>query len=186
MLGIAQELPSRSNVSASLSNNASYEVVLGLGSNHRRRHNLRAAMAGLEHILDMRQCSDIYVSRDVTGSGPAYFNIVVVATTLLSESSLERYLKQLETQQGRVQGRRAIVPLDVDVLLFTPSYSKVPVAVHRDLCTKAHILWPMFQLFPEGAHPDSGELYRQMLRSHAEKDHVQRLYSSSGNFDFLS
>ena len=185
MLGIAQELPSRSDASASLSNNASYEVVLGLGSNHRRSRNLRAALAGLEQIMDIRKCSDIYVSRDVTGSGPAYFNIVVVATTILSMSSLAKYLKHLEIQRGRVQGKRAIVPLDIDVLLFSQPYSKVPVAVHRDLCTKAHILWPMLQLFPDGAHPHSRELYQQMLRSHAEKDHVQRLYASSETFQLL-
>ena len=145
-----------------------HRVFLGVGSNVQRETHIDIALNMLgEHLRDMR-CSPVYESESLDGEHPPFFNLVVSASTRLSDRELIAWIKEIEELHGRRRGSQSLIALDIDLLLFDDFASLVDgVRVPRgEILTRAFVLYPLQLLAPQLRHPEFGlsmaELWTQL------------------------
>lgn len=95
-------------------------IVISIGSNvAQRRARVEQAIAWIKTILEETECSDIYETAPLNGSGSNYVNAVVRGETELSLSGFIALTKEYERQQGRDDEarQRGEVVVDIDVVI---------------------------------------------------------------------
>lgn len=95
-------------------------IVISIGSNvAQRRARVEQAIAWIKTILKETECSDIYETAPLNGSGSNYVNAVVRGETELSLSGFIALTKEYERQQGRDDEarQRGEVVVDIDVVI---------------------------------------------------------------------
>ncbi len=95
-------------------------IVISIGSNvAQRRARVEQAIAWIKTILEETECSDIYETAPLNGSGSNYVNAVVRGETELSLSGFIALTKEYERQQGRDDEarKRGEVVVDIDVVI---------------------------------------------------------------------
>lgn len=139
-------------------------VLLGLGSNARREHNLNAGLDALAGLLVEMRCSPVFESLAVGYKGENFFNLVVSGRTTLPLMELDRRLKFIEADNGRYAPERKGLPLDIDVLLYGEQIGNFHgLELPRpEILKNAFVLWPLALLEPEGRDPRSGRTFTEL------------------------
>jgi 2-amino-4-hydroxy-6-hydroxymethyldihydropteridine diphosphokinase len=133
-------------------------VFLGLGTNlGDRLGNLRRALAALAPDFAVEAVSAVYETEPAyVPDQPRFYNLALRAATRLSPVEALRRLKQLETDLGRVAGRRFGPRLiDLDLLLYDELVLDTPELglPHPRLPERAFVLAPLAEIAPEVVHP---------------------------------
>ncbi|MBA55887.1 MAG: 2-amino-4-hydroxy-6-hydroxymethyldihydropteridine diphosphokinase [Pseudomonadales bacterium] len=140
-------------------------VYLSLGSNIDRERYIRAGLNALEAKFGGLIVSPVYESEAVGFDGDNFYNLVVGIETYLSVGELQRVIKAIEDDNGRVRSGPKFSPrtLDIDILTYDDRVGEVDgVALPRDeILTNAFVLLPL-------ADVAGAELHPQVQRSYAE------------------
>ena len=143
-------------------------VYLALGTNlGDRPGNLQTAIAALPPGVMVLESSPVYETQPwgLTDQ-PHFLNMVVSGKTHLAPLVLLKYLKDLETRQGRLPSvRYGPRKIDIDILFYDNVIHKTPELTipHPTLHERAFVLVPMADLAPELVHPGLGKTIRQLL-----------------------
>ncbi|MDN7127331.1 2-amino-4-hydroxy-6-hydroxymethyldihydropteridine diphosphokinase [Pseudidiomarina sp. 1APR75-33.1] len=135
----------------------------------------------LEHLsvqpeLSAIRCSSFYRSKPMGPQDqPDYVNAVFYAETDLAPLALLDYLQQLESQFGRVRGRRwGARTLDLDLLLYndvTLQHERLQVP-HPGLAERDFVVLPLAEIAPELRLPD-GRPVSELRASMASHDLIK-------------
>lgn len=132
-----------------------------LGSNLEPESNLPRAVAGLARLGQIRRVSSVYQSPPVARPDqPNFLNAAVLLETEHDPPALQRALRQLEAELGRVRGRDKHEPrtIDLDLCLYGSRIDTGSVPLpDPDLLEHAHAAAPIAELDPEFRHPVTGE-----------------------------
>lgn len=136
-------------------------IYLGLGSNlGDRLANLRLGCRLMEIAgIGVTRASSLYETEPVGPPQPDYLNAVCRVETDLAPEALLVVLKKIETEAGRVPGRRwGPRELDLDVLLYRDLTieSEDLTIPHRELLNRPFVLLPLLEIAPALTLP-SGE-----------------------------
>ncbi len=142
---------------------AAVEAAIGLGSNlGDRAAHLRAAVAGIAELGELRAVSSLYETAPVGGPEQgAYLNAVVVIATELEPRALLDRLLRLEAAAGRERRVRwGPRPLDCDVLLYDDRVVDEPGlrVPHPRLTERRFVLDPLLDVRPGARLPDGTPL----------------------------
>ncbi len=141
-----------------------HSVLITLGSNIDREHNLPQAIAILRHYpeITLEAVSPIYETQPVGGdpNQSAYFNAAVLVKTGLSPVALKETLRKIEQALGRVRTADKYAPrtIDLDIALYDEQVfdlegRHIP---DPDIAKYAHMAWPLADLAPYWTHPELG------------------------------
>lgn len=98
-----------------------HQLTLCIGSNiASRQAAIEDALAAIAHLARIDWHSGLHESRDVTGRGNNYLNLVVEGRTELDFNDLRSEMKALEARAGRTPESKTsgIMPLDVDIVVW--------------------------------------------------------------------
>lgn len=152
------------------------QICISVGSNIEREHHIRCAVAELQQAFGKVRLSAVYESEAVGFSGDAFYNLVVVADTVLSIAQCVALFKQIEDRHGRVRDgyRFSGRTLDLDLLTYDDVVCQQPVVLPRpEITENAFVLWPMAEVVPEQLHPLTGCSYRELWHRY---DKPQKLW----------
>jgi 2-amino-4-hydroxy-6-hydroxymethyldihydropteridine diphosphokinase len=135
------------------------EVFVGAGSNADPVPALRTAVSQLQQRLGTARCSSVYRSAAVGGPAADYLNLVLALQTDRSVDAVRAELKAIEALAGRSRGDKAIVALDLDLLLYGSRVDALGRLPRPGLLTTPFVLGPLAELAPELADPLTGERY---------------------------
>lgn len=143
-------------------------IYLALGTNlGDRLANLRAAIAALAPQVRVEAESRIYETPPWGFlDQPAFLNMAVRAQTDLPPADLLTFLKQLESELGRVptfrNGPRLI---DIDILFYDDLVLNTPPLVipHPRLHERDFVLVPLADIAPDFIHPVLHQSIRTLL-----------------------
>jgi 2-amino-4-hydroxy-6-hydroxymethyldihydropteridine diphosphokinase len=136
-------------------------IHLALGTNlGNRTSNLRRALAAFPPAVTILAESSVYETPPwgMTDQ-PPFLNMVIKGETRLAPMDLLQYLKQIESELGRVPtvryGPRLI---DVDILFYNSLILDTPELTipHPRLHERAFVLVPLADLSPTLVHPVLG------------------------------
>lgn len=152
-------------------------VYIGVGSNVGDR--LNSIIKGL-NILNSKQLFRIIKLSRIYESKPYgiedqdnFLNMVVLAETKLSPEALLKFLKETETQVGRVnRGRWKERELDLDILLYGQEIIEREelIVPHKELLLRDFVIIPLLDLDENIIHPlfkkKISELWDNSLNNH--------------------
>ena len=87
------------------------------------------------------------------GTGPSYFNCVVMTHTMLSPQEVKRCLREIEARLGRDRSTPAIVAIDLDLLFYGNLVDATLKLPSHDLVERPFCLQPAAELAPDFIHP---------------------------------
>lgn len=145
------------------------QVLLSLGSNIDREHNLASALTRLANSFGDIQLSPVYESEAVGFVGEAFLNLAVLLKTDLPVGELVDFLHQIEADHGRVRGEKkcASRTLDIDVLTYGDAVGVIDgVTLPRDeIYRYAFVLKPLCDLVGEQLIPGKSQSFKQLWQA---------------------
>ncbi len=143
-------------------------IFLGLGTNlGDRQQNLQRAVNGLAAGMMITAVSQTYETPPWgVDEQPAFFNICLVAETNQTPFELLSFVKNLESEIGRIPtyrwGPRLI---DIDLLFFNSEIIDDPnlIIPHLHLSERAFVLAPLAEIAADFVHPRTGKSIKVML-----------------------
>lgn len=149
------------------------QVLLSLGSNIDREHNIRGGLNALTRLFGQVRCSPVYESDAVGFVGDAFYNLVAEIETDFTVAELLMMLHQIEYDYGRVRGgeRYSSRTLDIDILTYDNMVGMVDgIKLPRDeILNHAFVLLPLMDLLPEQLHPENQLSYRALWQAFPKK-----------------
>lgn len=162
--------------------NLSHLAYIGLGSNQGDSLTiLKAALKQLaEHsAIELQAVSSFYQSKPVGPQDqPDYVNAVACFNTRLSAQALLAVLLEIERLHGRVRDphlRWGPRTLDLDLLLYGNEVIQDSnlIVPHPELCKRAFVVYPLFELNPELCLPNGLNLVS--CKEQLNVDDLQRI-----------
>lgn len=149
----------------------SEKVVVGLGSNLEREHNIIEAVRRLRKIFGSVECSPVYDSVSVGFEGNNFLNLAVLFDTSLAVREVIKILRSIEDEMGRDRSKPRFSDrlIDLDILLYGDLVMNEPgVQVPRDeILQNSFVLRPIQDLIPEAIHPLAGQTYADLWQGMA-------------------
>ena len=158
-------------------------VFLSLGTNiGDRRSNLRTARFSINAQVQIESCSHIYETPPwgYIHQTP-FYNQVIKGTTQLSPVDLMKFLKQVESDLGRIptfqNGPRII---DIDILFYNDEIIELPqlIVPHKRLQERMFTLNPLNEIAPDYIHPKLNMKISELLQSCSDSSKVS-IYTTS-------
>ncbi|MBK8987013.1 MAG: 2-amino-4-hydroxy-6-hydroxymethyldihydropteridine diphosphokinase [Chloroflexi bacterium] len=143
-------------------------VVLTLGSNIDKEHNLPAAVALLRQMSQVTAVATVYETAPMgLVAQPNFFNTAVLLQTPLSPAQIKDDLIagiEIALKRVRQADKNAPRTIDLDLALYNDSVLDYVAADGRirhlpdpDILTFAHVAMPIADLLPNLPHPETGE-----------------------------
>ena len=156
------------------------ELILGVGSNVNREHNIRLGLKRLHDMFGVLSCSSWYESDAAGFEGDRFINLVVVARVNISLDQITLMLKRLEADFGRemASSKYSSKILDVDILCYGGLVGEFfGVELPRpEILESIYVLQPLAELLPQGDHPVLGQSYQYLLDNFSGARHnISRL-----------
>lgn len=143
-------------------------VVLGLGSNSNREHNISKAVRAINEIYGKIEISPVYETDPAGFSGCVFYNLVIGVHSDQSPGQIQNAMHSMEAEAGRVRGEKSYDNrvLDIDLLLYGDQVLYPKFNIPRDeIARYAFVLKPLSDLYPDLCHPVSGRSYLEMWQS---------------------
>ena len=158
------------------------EAVIGLGSNlGDRKDHLRAALAALSEIGEVRRVSSLYETEPVGFAGQGSFlNAVTCVDTGLGAHAILLRLLEVEARYGRVRRERfGPRTLDLDLLFYGQEIVDEPGlhVPHPRLHERRFVLEPLCEIAPSLWHPVLKRTVRQLLADSKDRCAVMPIES---------
>ena len=135
-------------------------VVLSLGTNINRAHNLSGAVNAIRTRFGKIVHSPVYETSSVGFEGPPFLNLVLGFDSRASLAEIRSQLHEIESAAGRVRGPKSFSSrtLDIDIILFGHfNLRDKGFNIPRDEIEKyAYVLKPLSDLYPDLPHPVRG------------------------------
>jgi 2-amino-4-hydroxy-6-hydroxymethyldihydropteridine diphosphokinase len=150
-------------------------VYFSLGSNIDAELHLKNALKELDAKFGLKIISHIYETSPVGGgkNQPFFWNMVVGVDTDEKPEMIRKWIGRLEKKEGRARtkNRYGSRTLDVDLILWKDAVLKgksfsLP---HSDIETKAFVLFPLLEIAPQLALPNSGRSLIELAHSFKDK-----------------
>ena len=141
-------------------------AYLSLGSNIEPERNLRAAVAHLAGLGQVRAVSTVWETLPVGFSAqPNFLNAVVLLETQLSALALrEEAIPAIETAQERVRTDNKNAPrtIDIDIMLFNRDVLQVGRRLIPDpeVLERPFVAIPLAEIAPDYVHPETDQTLR--------------------------
>jgi 2-amino-4-hydroxy-6-hydroxymethyldihydropteridine diphosphokinase len=146
------------------------EVFIALGSNlGDREENLRRAEQALSSQVNIGKVSSVYETEpQYVVDQPRFLNKVLRGVTELAPHALLAFLKQIESDLGRVPSVRFGPRLvDLDILYYEDKIvndAKLRIP-HPRISEREFVLRPMLEIAPDFRHPETGETTADMVKA---------------------
>jgi 2-amino-4-hydroxy-6-hydroxymethyldihydropteridine diphosphokinase len=142
-------------------------VYLGLGSNLGDRDaHLRAAISKLAEFVQVERVSSVYETEPLlVEDQPLFHNLACMGQSTLDPFSLLHALKRIESDLGRVPGRRyGPRVIDIDILLFDDLVLTTPELTipHPGMLERAFVLIPLAEIAPSQRYPVAGRTIAEL------------------------
>lgn len=151
------------------------DIYISLGTNIDRDNYLHLGLNALFTSFGPLTLSSLFESEAVGFDGPAFYNMVIGATTTQSIEQVAANLRKIEYDHGRALDAEKYSPrtLDLDLLLYDDLILQQPAQIPRDEITKnAFVLWPLAEIAGDKIHPINKQSYRQLWHNY-DKHHQQ-------------
>ncbi|MEM7335984.1 MAG: 2-amino-4-hydroxy-6-hydroxymethyldihydropteridine diphosphokinase, partial [Chloroflexota bacterium] len=143
-------------------------VVIALGSNIDKEHNLPAALALLRGMCEVTAVAPIYETVPVgLLDQPNFWNTAVLIQSDLTPEVIKRdMIGHIERELKRVRQEDPNAPrtIDADIILYNDEVreyagedGRMRQIPDKDLSRFVHVALPVADLLPEGKHPETGE-----------------------------
>lgn len=155
-------------------------VLITLGSNQDKEHNLPAAVEALRAhpSMTLLKVSPTYETPAVGRDGkpsqqPAFHNSAALVETALTPDNLRQELRTIEADLGRVRtaDKYAARPIDLDIALYSDWVVETDGFAIPDpeIGRFPHLAYPLADLAPDWMIPGMGQTLRQAAESLAAK-----------------
>ena len=136
-------------------------AAINIGSNQNRRTNIRLAIKALEHHFSNIELSSLFESPSEGFKGNDFYNVGVNVETNKSASEVIHFLHQIEDSLGRDRELPKFSSriIDLDLVLYDDLIDEKLNIPRKDILKYAFVLAPLFELNPEGIHPEKKVLY---------------------------
>lgn len=142
------------------------EVLLSLGSNINREHNIRACLRELMALFGELDVSPFYESEAVGFDGDPFINLVVAIQTDQPVGELAAILRGIENRYGRDRSspKFSSRTLDIDILTYDDRVGIVDgIELPRaEILKHAFVLLPASRLRPDSLCPGEGKTYANL------------------------
>lgn len=143
------------------------DLILSLGSNVNKVHNLTAGLKRLQELFGELFCSSWYESDAAGFTGDSFYNLVVVAKVNIPLDQIILLLKNVEIEFGRDMDapKFSQKTLDIDILCFGGLVGEFfNVELPRpEIIESIYVLQPLCEMLPNSVHPKLGKTYHQVL-----------------------
>ena len=139
---------------------------LNIGSNQNRRTNIRLAIKALEQYFSNIVLSSLFESPSEGFKGNDFYNVGVNVETHKSASEVIHFLHQIEDSLGRNRELPKFSSriIDLDLVLYDDLIDEKLNIPRKDILKYAFVLAPLFELNPEGVHPEKKVLYSSIWK----------------------
>ena len=129
---------------------------LNIGSNQDRRNNIRLAIDQLQPVFNKITISSIFESPSEGFEGNNFYNVGVNVETNKSASEVIDFLHRIEDSLGRNRELPKFSSriIDLDLVLYDDLIDEKLNIPRKDILKYAFVLAPLFELNPEGIHPE--------------------------------
>ena len=140
------------------------QLHLNIGSNQDRRKNIRLALDRLQHFFNKITISSVFESPSEGFEGNDFYNVGVNVETQKSASEVINILHQIEDSIGRNRKLPKFSSriIDLDLVLFDDQIDEKLNIPRKDILKYAFVLAPLFELNPEGVHPEKKVPYSNL------------------------
>jgi 2-amino-4-hydroxy-6-hydroxymethyldihydropteridine diphosphokinase len=140
------------------------QLHLNIGSNQDRRKNIRLALDRLQPFFNKITISSVFESPSEGFEGNDFYNVGVNVETQKSASEVINILHQIEDSIGRNRKLPKFSSriIDLDLVLFDDQIDEKLNIPRKDILKYAFVLAPLFELNPEGVHPEKKVPYSNL------------------------
>ena len=144
-------------------------VYVSIGSNIDQERNILACLDALSSAFGELMLSPVYESEAVGFEGENFYNLVAGFDTTMPVGELSRFLRRIESDNGRRREgpKYSSRTLDIDILTYDDLAGEVDgVELPRDeILENAFVLLPLVDVAPDLVHPVTGKTCRQIWQS---------------------
>lgn len=161
-------------------------VHLNIGSNQKRRTNIRLAIKALEQYFSNIVLSSLFESPSEGFKGNDFYNIGVNIITLKTSNEVVDILHDIENSLGRDRSlpKFSSRMIDLDLVLYGGIIDETLNIPRKDILKYAFMLAPLAELNPEVIHPLEGTSYQNLWKIFQSKqDYNLRQYNVEKLFE---
>jgi 2-amino-4-hydroxy-6-hydroxymethyldihydropteridine diphosphokinase len=154
-------------------------VYLGIGSNVDPQRHIREGVATLRAVFGPLVLSDVFESEAIGFEGDPFLNLVAVVETNICVGDLQRLLRGIEAEFGRMplQSRFSPRSLDVDILMVDDLAGDIEGVVlpRAEILENAFVLWPLSEMAPEMLHPVVRQSFAELWSAFDKQQTIRRI-----------
>jgi 2-amino-4-hydroxy-6-hydroxymethyldihydropteridine diphosphokinase len=146
------------------------QVYLSLGSNIKRKQNIRSALQHLQQRFNELEVSAIYETDAVGFVSDPFFNLAVGLNSSLTPQQIETCLKKIEDDHLRIRSNKKFSArtLDIDLFLYDQCILHPEMDVPRNEITRyAFVLFPLAEIATNIIHPQYNKTIAELAKASA-------------------
>ena len=154
------------------------DIYISLGTNIDRDNYLQLGLNALFATFGPLTLSSLFESEAVGFEGPAFYNMVIGATTTQSIEQVAANLRKIEYDNGRALDAEKYSPrtLDLDLLLYDDLILQQPAQIPRDEITQnAFVLWPLAEIAGDRIHPIYKQSYNELWQQYDKPQQLRKM-----------
>ena len=141
-------------------------VYVGIGSNVNRYYHIAESLDALQNTFGRLFVSSVYESKSVGFVGSNFLNLVVGFSTACSVDDLQKILKSIEDDNGRIRSgpKFSARTLDIDILTYGQKVGLVDGVLlpREEILQNAFVLKPLVDIAAEDIHPVVSKNYGEL------------------------